>query len=194
MAKLFVLMGKSSTGKDSIYRELLERKELSLKKIISYTTRPIRIGEHNGEDYFFCTQEKMQELSDSGKIIEKRAYDTVHGTWYYFTADDGQIDWGGEDNIIIGTLESLKALRKYYNNRDIIPIYIEVEDGLRLLRAVERERQEKEPKYEELCRRFLADAKDFSMDKLRELGISRSFRNESIDKTVDEIIDFIQKV
>jgi hypothetical protein len=69
-----------------------------------------------------------------------------------------------------------------------VPIYIEVEDGLRLARAVERERLQTNPKYAELCRRFLADSSDFSEEKLKEAGISRRFSNEGeIEECIDEI-------
>ena len=54
MNKIFCIMGKSSTGKDSIYRTLINRKNFNLKKIIPYTTRPVRVGEQNGREYYFC--------------------------------------------------------------------------------------------------------------------------------------------
>ena len=46
-------MGKSSTGKDTVYKQLLKNPFLQLKKIVPYTTRPIRAGETEGEEYFF---------------------------------------------------------------------------------------------------------------------------------------------
>ena len=71
------------------------------------------------------------------------------------------------------------------------PIYIEVEDGLRLSRALERERMHKEPKYKELCRRFLADADDFSDEKLKDAGIDKRFVNTDIDSVLKEITEWI---
>ena len=53
-------------------------------------------------------------------------------------------------------------MQNYFGKENVIPIYIQVDDGVRLERALERERTQKEPKYAELCRRFLADEKDFS--------------------------------
>ena len=52
-------------------------------------------------------------------------------------------------------------LREYYGNEVMWPIYIEVEDGERLERALAREKTQEVPKYEEMCRRFLADQNDF---------------------------------
>ena len=48
MGKIFYIMGKSSSGKDSIYRQLEKDQELGLKRLVIYTTRPIRDGEVNG--------------------------------------------------------------------------------------------------------------------------------------------------
>ena len=85
-------MGKSSSGKDTIYRELIKTKELGLKKIVSYTTRPMREGETDGVQYLFKNEEEYKKLRADNKIIEERAYDTKCGIWRYFTADEGQID------------------------------------------------------------------------------------------------------
>lgn len=186
MSKIFYLMGKSASGKDTIYKEL---KELlpELKTIVIYTTRPIREGERDGVEYHFVNEEKLQELQEAGKVIELRAYNTVHGVWKYFTVDDGQFD--ADDNYIaIGTLESYRGMRNHLGEDKLVPIYIEVDDGVRLERALIRERQQKEPKYEELCRRFLADAADFSEEKLSEAGIHYKFYNDNMEKCVNEII------
>ena len=186
MSKIFYLMGKSASGKDTIYKELKELMP-ELKTIVIYTTRPIREGERDGVEYHFVNEEKLQELQETGKVIELRAYNTVHGVWKYFTVDDGQFD--ADDNYIaIGTLESYRGMRNHLGEDKLIPVYIEVDDGVRLERALIRERQQKEPKYEELCRRFLADAADFSEEKLVEAGIHYKFHNDNKEKCVNEII------
>ena len=94
-----------------------------------------------------------------------------------------------------GTLESYNAVRKYFVNNEkvnLIPIYIEVDDGVRLERALKREREQENPKYEELCRRFLADSKDFSEEKIKESGITKRFQNNNIEECVQEIIEYIK--
>jgi len=186
MGKLFYLMGKSASGKDTIYKKVKEEMP-ELKPIVIYTTRPIREGETEGVEYYFVDESKLQELEQAGKVIELRAYNTVHGVWKYFTVDDGQFD--REDHLIaIGTLESYVQLRKYFGDEKLIPIYVEVEDGIRLERALAREKAQKVPKYEELCRRFLADAADFTEEKLQEAGITRRFANVSMAECVQEIV------
>ncbi len=187
MGKIYCIMGKSSTGKDTLYQRLLADRELSLKTIVPYTTRPVRAGEQNGVQYYFCSEDRVKELEQQGKIIELRAYNTIHGIWKYFTVDDGQVQLDGQNYLIIGTLASYLKLRAYYGRENVVPLYIEVEDGERLSRALIRERMQESPKYEELCRRFLADAEDFSEDKLNEAGIKKRFYNDNLEETEREI-------
>lgn len=190
MSKIFYLMGKSASGKDTIYKKIKEVFP-ELKTIVIYTTRPIRSNETEGVEYYFVDENKLHELQKSGKVIEMRAYNTVHGIWTYFTVDDGQFD-ADVNYIAIGTLESYVKLKEYFGADRVIPIYIEVEDGLRLERALARERGMKEPKYKEMCRRFLADTEDFSTEKLEEAGITHKFLNVDMDKCIEEIVLGIQ--
>lgn len=191
MGKIFYLMGKSSSGKDSIFKEI-KKKMPELKNIILYTTRPIREGEKDGVEYHFVDEERLHELEQKGCIIEQRAYQTKHGIWRYFTADDGQVDLNQYHYLVIGTLESYQAMCKYFGKENIIPLYVEVEDGLRLSRALERERQQAEPKYAEMCRRFLADSEDFSEKHLAEAGIEKRFQNIVFQECAQEICEYIE--
>lgn len=193
MGKIFCIMGKSSSGKDSIYRQIMEENELSLKPIIPYTTRPVRMGEKDGREYHFCNEETVGELEAGGKIIELRAYNTVYGIWKYFTVDDGQIDLEDSCYLYIVTLEGYVRIQKYFGKDRVVPIYIEVEDGERLLRAIERERQQENPQYEEMCRRFLADASDFSEEKLKEAGIGKRFVNTQLGETIRQVTEYIRQ-
>ena len=90
-------------------------------------------------------------------------------------------------------LEGYQKIQRYFGSSQVVPIYIEVEDGERLLRAIARERQQKTPQYEEMCRRFLADAADFSEEKLTEAGITRRFINNDMEGTIQEITEYIRQ-
>lgn len=194
MGKIFYIMGKSSAGKDTIYKRLLEDAELGLQRIVLYTTRPMRRGESQGREYHFVGEDRLKELEGQGKIIELRTYETVYGPWSYFTADDGRIELSGQDYLGIGTLESYEKIRKYYGEEKVCPLYIQVEDGERLKRAIQREELQKEPKYEEMCRRFLADARDFSEENLNRAGIRRRFLNTDLENCIKELKNCIQKL
>lgn len=193
MGKIICLMGKSSSGKDTIFRELLQEGTLGLQTIVPYTTRPIRTGEIDGVDYHFTDEEGFRKLLEEGKIIEDRAYHTVHGLWRYFTVADDSIELDKYDYCVIGTLEAYIKIRDYFGAANVLPVYIEIDDGERLQRALTRERSQKEPKYEELCRRFLADCQDFSEEKITAAGITRRFANESLDICLNNIVQYIQE-
>lgn len=192
MGKIFYIMGKSSSGKDTIYRRLLEDRELELRNIILYTTRPMRQGEQPGREYYFVNEEDFREYQAQGRIIESRTYQTVYGPWIYFTADDGQIELEKRNYLGIGTLESYICMKEYYGEGNLCPLYIEVEDGERLKRAIHREELQPEPKYAEMCRRFLADTEDFSEENLSRCGIQRRFQNIVLEDCLNEIMLYIQ--
>lgn len=190
MNRIFYIMGKSSSGKDSIYKKLIA--ELGFDPLVIYTTRPMRENETEGREYHFVDKDEFLRMKKNNAVIEERHYDTVHGEWIYFTAKDS-IDLS--QNILgIGTLESYVKLRDYFGGEVVRPIYIEVDDGIRLLRAVERERIEVQPKYAELCRRFLADTADFSEENLAAAGITKRFSNDGkIEDCIADIIEYISK-
>ena len=121
MGKIFCIMGKSATGKDTIYKALLAREDLGFRRIVSCTTRPIRAGEADGVEYHFCTEEERDRLLASGRVIEMRSYDTCEGRWDYFTVADDRIDLSAGDYLIIGTLESYCKIRDFYGKSRWFP-------------------------------------------------------------------------
>lgn len=190
MGRIFYIIGKSATGKDHIYRELLQEKDLRLFSLILYTTRPMRKGEQDGREYFFVDEARLEQFRKEGRIIEERRYETVCGPWVYFTADDGQIDLKTRNYLGIGTLESFQKLAAYFGKDVLLPLYIESEDRLRLERAMRREGKQPAPNYDEMCRRFLADGEDFSEEKLEKAGITKRFSNNG---TMEECVSEIKK-
>ena len=76
----------------------------------------------------------------------------------------------------------------------MIPLYLEVDDGLRLQRALDRERAQLRPRYKELCRRFLADDEDFSAANLERAGIQQTFQNVVLDETVAQMAVYIRNI
>lgn len=192
MGKIFYILGKSSTGKDTIYRRILEDSELNLNDIILYTTRPIRDGEINGKSYHFVNEEEYSNIKASGRIIEERSYDTIHGLWRYFTVSDENIDLDNNDYVIIGVLNSYVSTRDYFGEDKVIPVYIEVEDGVRLQRALDREKKPENRKFKEMCRRYLADSDDFSEEKIAAAGIEKRFENIDLDQCINEVKTYIK--
>ena len=243
MRHLFYLMGKSASGKDTIYEELLRDESLNLDPLIPWTTRPIRDGEKDGQEYHYTDEEGLRRLELQGRVIEKRTYSTVLGPWTYFTVDDGILE-KDRDLLGIGTLDSYVKIRDYFRRAGakvlagpeasagakvlagpeasaganvlagpeaaagadrrtgscpgtgdtVVPLYIQVDDGLRLQRALKREMKPGNHKYEEMCRRFLADQRDFSEDRLKAAGIELRFENDA-DRAVciRQVADYIRR-
>lgn len=187
--KIYYIMGKSSSGKDTIFKYLLNDSTLNLTRLVPWTTRPIRFGENDGVDYNFRTNEEFFKMKEENLIIESREYDTKNGLWIYFTPKENLEE---KTYMTIGTLESYKAMKNVYGD-DLIPIYIQLEDGIRLQRALTRELTQSNPKYAEMCRRFLADCDDFSEEKLSDCNIDIRFENNDLEKCVTEIKNFISK-
>lgn len=188
MGRIYYIMGKSATGKDTVYKELLKRCPF-LKTIVPYTTRPIREGETNGVEYFFTSVQELKRFEEVGNVIESRTYQTVMGPWSYITVNDTQFDLRGNNfYLMIGTLESYEKMCLYFGKNILVPIYMEVPDGLRLKRAVEREETQRFPNYREVCRRYLADEEDFSEENLKRLQIEKRFLNLNLSQCLEEIL------
>ncbi len=191
MHHLFYIMGKSASGKDSVYQWLL--RELPLKPVVLYTTRPRRAHEQDGREYHFITEAQLCEMRAQSLLLESRTYHTEAGDWTYCTAKDAA-DLSAGSYLAIGTLESYLPIRAYYGAEAVVPLYLEVEDGIRLTRALERERQEEKPRYAELCRRFLADAEDYAEENLLRAGIVRRFRNLDFAACTAELRAYIAEM
>ena len=156
MPEIAFIMGKSASGKDKIYKNLIEDESLKLNTVILYTTRPMRAGETDGVEYFFVNDETAVN--------------------------------SGNRYLVIGTLEAYDKFCEFYGKQHIMPIYIEVEDGLRLTRAIHREQKQDNPHYEEMCRRFLADSEDFSEENIAKAGITRRFSNNGeLEDCISEV-------
>ena len=193
MGRIYYLLGKSATGKDTLYKEILKRRP-KLRTVTMYTTRPIREGETDGVEYFFTGREELERQLASGKVIESRTYQTIAGPWTYHTVDDGQFNAADDEScLMIGTLESYEKMCTYFEAGKMVPVYIEVPDGIRLLRAVKREENQKKPNYREVCRRYLADEKDFSEENLERLGITKRYQNTDMEICVEEILRDLDK-
>lgn len=194
MGKIFCLMGKSSSGKDTIFKRLRENEALGLKPVVTYTTRPMRQNETDGVEYFFINEDRLKEYEAEGKVIEQRVYHTVFGDWYYSTIDDGQIKLNEANYLLIVTLEAYNNLKRYFGTEHVVPLYVAVEDGMRLERAIAREKKEITPNFNEVCRRFLADNADFSDEKLQDSGIEKYYFNIKLEECVCEITEEILRL
>ena len=161
MSRVFCLVGKSCSGKDTLYARILERHP-ELIPVIPHTTRPRRAGEVDGHNYWFVTETQLRQFEAQGDVLEKREYRTVQGLWTYFTL---RFDLD-TDRLLITTLAGARALMDCYGPGHVRVVYLHVDDRTRLLRYIDRESRQARPDYAEVCRRFLADQTDFSEEQL----------------------------
>lgn len=180
-SKIFVIMGKSASGKDTIFQQVCSQYDVS--PIVYYTTRPRRITEENGKDYFFVPISVIENAEQNGTLIEKRVYNTVNGLWTYATINDGQFN---TDNNLIVVLppKGYESFVKYFGKDKVVPVLIHVPDGIRLRRSLERDEKQANPNYAETCRRFLADTEDF---KNLTVDANLTFTNDNLDLCVENI-------
>ncbi len=179
MGKLVCLMGKSSTGKDTIYKMLLADRDLNLCPLILYTTRPVREGEEDGREYRFVTEERLAELEREYGVIERRVYNTALGPWTYCTLDDGQAHRG--NRICVTVPAAMQGYFAAFGRENVLPVYLTVDDAERLRRAIAREEKQPRPSYAEVCRRYLADEEDFAEEKLGRCGLLGRYGNERLE-------------
>ena len=170
--KIWCLVGKSASGKDTLFRAVASRGRPDLVPVIPCTTRPMRTGETDGVDYRFVSREELGRLQREGQVLEERTYQTIQGPWTYFTPAFSLSD--GRDRLLITTLDGVVSILGRYGPGRVRPVLLDVDDGIRFHRCVEREERQASPDYEELCRRYLADQRDFSPERLARIpGLRR---------------------
>ena len=82
MSNIFIISAPSGCGKTSLVRELCQTYSF-LEQTVSYTTRTIRSGEVEGEDYHFISKDEFIENKKNNKFIEsQKVYDNFYGTTY----------------------------------------------------------------------------------------------------------------
>ena len=108
--KILVLCGKTASGKDTILHELCENNKF--RPMISYTTRPPRSGEVNGEDYYFVSDEEFQSMADEGEFFETTAYTVASGDDWRYGSSKKDYEQDHSNRIAILNPEGVKKLRE----------------------------------------------------------------------------------
>lgn len=137
MGRLLVICGPSASGKDFMARKIAEKcdkENVPYHQVISCTTRPPRIGEVDGKDYHFVTQDKFYDMVDNGEMLE---YTQFRG-WHYGTPKS-EVKLGML-NIGVFNPQGVYTLTKKYFD-DILVSVVELRASLktRLKRSISRE-------------------------------------------------------
>ena len=166
-AILYLIIGKSGSGKNTLKKELLN---LGAEPLHECTTRPARPGETDGKDYFFLTEKEFHQ----GPIIGKVHFKTEYGNWHFGVMKE-KVEEDKLYCLVICPKQYEEVVTYYMDKADIISIWIDTDDEQRILNIILREEQKDRPDYTEICRRIKSDAIDFS----EESEIIRNIKTES---------------
>lgn len=197
--KIVFVIGKSGSGKDTILKNVdkfAEHDNLNVKRWVMHTTRPIRPNEEDGKDYYFDDIEKYKEYQDNNDIVESREYHiSDNESWYYYMVGS---DLEESNNIYLqSTPDAILKIEEYFkkkypdiNFKDICEVvYIDANDTSRLFRSIKREslKPKDEINCSEICRRFLAEEKEFDMSVLDGYNVT-TLDNSGTDKMRPKLI------
>lgn len=163
MNKIFVLIGKSGAGKDTLASDLCKNNS-DLNMCISTTSRPIRENEIQGIHYNFVSKDEFIQKIENNEILEYRTYETKFqgndDTWYYGT----EFSAVKNNSVLVLDLEGLISLKSELKDTNIIGIYLDCSDDERKRRAQDRGSFCQE----EWDRRLIDDSEKFNISKIRQ--------------------------
>lgn len=175
------ILGKTCSGKTTIVDKLVSSH--GYKKIITYTSRPMRNKEVDGKDYHFISEIEFREKIHDGFFAEWKSYNTEFGKWFYGVAKE-DLENTDEKSLLIITPDGysdiknagiyLKTIYIYANNQTI------------------RERLKKRgDNKEEADRRIYADNIDFKGFENEADIIVYNNNNRKINDVVNKILRYL---
>lgn len=124
---VFALIGPMGTGKTTLYNKLIERGLVGIKEM---TTRPMRLGEENSNQYIFVDDETFKEDFRDKQVIGASSFIVSSGDVYKygFNVHSLPIDCE-EDCVVQANYQNINDLKEFYG-KDLIVIKLsrDVED------------------------------------------------------------------
>lgn len=180
---MLVIMGKTASGKDSVVNKLIN--EHGYKRIVTYTTRPMRDNEI-GVTYHFISQSEFVEKTKSGFFAEYRMYSTVDGVWYYGSAKEDYLN-ADDKTVVILTPDGYENIISAIGYKPSL-IYLYANNETIRVRLKKRG-----DKKEEAERRIIADNADFKGVEMLADKLIYNNINDDIDDVVNKILEFMKK-
>ncbi len=178
-----ILAGVAGAGKDTIQRELVKRME-NVETLPSYTSRPIRPGDIDGETYIFVTKSEFEERIRNGEFYE---YDIHHSNYYGVSKKllneklkNGKII---VKDIDVNGTENLKKLLK--NDTKIVTIFLRVPKEVLKKRL---ENRVDKPSEEEIILRL----NRFDYEESKISLFDYVLKNNDLEKTIKIIMTIIE--
>lgn len=180
--QVVVLSGPSGSGKSTIVNRLVAESTVKLIKMISATTRPIRINETHGQDYYFLSDEEFRQKRDAGEFVECEEvhsscfwYGTLHSELHRATSE------GGWAFLEIDVKGALSVMEQYPS---AITIFLKTPSE----EVFEQRLRSRGTESEEVIQRRLRTARE-------ELKSADRYRyqvcNDDLDRAVNEIIEVL---
>ena len=180
MIDIIILVGKTCSGKTRIQEELV--KDGKYKRVVTYTTRPPRLGEVNGVTYHFISSYEFFKRQFGNYFAETTSYNVASGEhWLYGTSKECFND---KDGVLIMNPEGLKAIQDI-PNLNYTSFYIMCDKKTLKKRLKKRGDNPKEAR-----RRLKADKKDFKdIESLCDYTIMNGD-----DTTPEKVADIIKQL
>jgi len=171
---MIVLSGASASGKTEVAKVLASK--YGIVKVITTTTRQIRINEKDGVDYFFVSAEKFRSMINEDKFVEYTAY---NGNFYGSTKD--QIK---DNKCIVIDPQGLIAYSQI-KDKNVVTFFLESEEETRYKRMLQRG-----DSVENASKRIITDRIAFDRSSI----VKCDFYINSETNTVEQVADIIYKI
>lgn len=179
------IIGKTASGKDKIVNELVSKH--GFKKVITYTTRPMRKGEEQDITYHFVSDEDFKQKINEEFFAEWKSYITAEGVWYYGSALK-DIKNADDKSVIILTPQGYRDIKGKVNCK-VVSIYLYANNATIKKRLMARCDDPKEAE-----RRVLHDNEDFKGIENEVDRIVYNNESDTIDGVVQKILKYVSEV
>jgi guanylate kinase len=181
---VLVISGRSCTGKDTVVRELIDK--FGYTRATTYTTRPMREEEIEGDTYFYLSVEEFLKKYIDGFFLEVKYYTTKNGIWFYGSSIESYKN-ATENTVFILTPDGVRKLQD--NSIKYKGILIDVSDEEVVNRQILRGDYSTPTKEAEAKRRFTYDKVDF-----KDVKHFYQFKIDEKNMTQNEIAELINKL
>ena len=180
---MFVLCGKTASGKDTIANKLIK---LGYKRIVTYTTRPKRRGEVQGKTYNYVTDEDFFRMVEERLFVEHNEYHTAEGIWYYGTPFD-EIEKADDKTFAILSPSGVRAILENVKPAPTV-LYIYAND-----KTIQKRLRKRGDNAEECKRRVKNDHVDFANMEYVANRIIYNNDGTSIDDVVEKVLKAVER-
>jgi len=179
---LYILTGPSGVGKTTVAKKLLARKE-NLIRVVTCTTRSIRKGEVDGQDYNFISKDEFEKHIKEHEMYE---WAQVYGNYYGSRKIDvDKLITTGKDVLMVVDVQGAKELKKQIPKAQTI--FLEAESPEILIKRLEKRDQGKTINLEERREAF-----DEEMTYCLQCQNRVINRENELKSTVDKIIEIMK--